>query len=51
MRAIGGFAAILGTAFAFRLVTGGQDPFGPAGTVLPPYASAVVGAVVSRLFR
>jgi hypothetical protein len=50
-RAIGGVAAVLGTAFAFRLVPGGQDPFGPAGTVLPPYASAIVGAAASRLFR
>jgi hypothetical protein len=42
---------VLGTAFAFQLVPGTADPFGPAGTVLPPYASAIAGAVVSRLFR
>src|SRR3954447_10662107 len=51
MRAIGGVAAVLGTAFAFRLVTGGQDSFGPAGTVLPPYGFALAGAAVSYLFR
>ena len=50
-RAIGGLAAVLGTAFAFILVPGTQDIFGPAGTVLPPYASAIAGALVSRLFR
>jgi hypothetical protein len=50
-RAIGAVAAVLGTALAFRLVPGRQDPFGPAGTVLPPYAAAVVGAAMSRLFR
>ncbi|MFL6239044.1 MAG: hypothetical protein ACJ735_06090 [Actinomycetes bacterium] len=50
-RAIGGVAAVLGTAFAFRLVTGGQSPFTPAGSVLPPYGSAIAGAFVSRLFR
>src|SRR3954468_11791214 len=51
MRAIGGVAAVLGTVFAFRLVTGGQDPFGPAGTVLPPYGFALAGAAVSYLVR
>src|SRR3954466_2786431 len=51
MRAIGGVAAVLGTVFAFRLVTGGQDPFGPAGTVLPPYLCALAGAAASYLFR
>jgi hypothetical protein len=50
-RAIGAVAAVLGTALAFRLVPGQQDPFGPAGTVVPPYASAILGAAVSRLFR
>ena len=51
VRAIGGVAAVLGTAFAFRLVPGGQSPFHPAGTVLPPYGCAIAGALVSRLFR
>jgi hypothetical protein len=51
VRAIGGVAAVLGTAFAFKLVPGSADPFAPAGTVLPPYACAVAGAIVSRLFR
>lgn len=51
VRLIGGCAAVLGTAFAFKLVPGGQDPFGPAGTVLPPYVSALAGAIVSRAFR
>lgn len=51
VRMIGGIAAVLGTAFAFRLVPGGQSPFHPAGTVLPPYACAIAGALVSRLFR
>jgi hypothetical protein len=51
VRAIGAVAAILGTAFAFRLVPGSLSPFHPAGTVLPPYGCAVLGAAVSRLFR
>jgi len=51
VRGIGGLAAVLGTALAFRLVPGTQDPFGPAGTVLPPYLCAIAGAIVSRLFR
>jgi len=51
VRCLGGVAAVLGTAFAFRLVPGGQSPFHPAGTVLPPYVCAIAGAVVSRLFR
>jgi hypothetical protein len=51
VRTIGGVAAVLGTALAFQLVPGSQDPFGPAGTVLPPYVCALAGAVVSRLFR
>jgi hypothetical protein len=51
VRVAGGVAAVLGTAFAFKLVPGTQDPFGPAGTVLPPYGCALAGAVVSRLFR
>lgn len=51
VRILGAVAAVLGTAFAFRLVPGGQSPFTPAGTVLPPYASALAGAAVSRIFR
>lgn len=43
--------ALLGTILAFRLVPGGQDPFGPAGTVIPPYLCAVAGAYASRLVR
>jgi hypothetical protein len=51
VRAVAALAAVLATALAFRLVPGGQSPFTPAGTVLPPYAAAVAGAIVSRLFR
>jgi hypothetical protein len=51
VRAMGGVAAVLGTMFAFELVTGGQDAFGPAGTVLPPYACALGGAAASWFFR
>jgi len=50
-RALGAFAAVLGTALAYKLVPGGGDPWSPAGTVLPTYAAAVVGAAVSRLLR
>ena len=51
VRAIGGLAGVLGTALAFRLVPGSLSPFHPAGTVLPPYGCALLGAAVSRLFR
>ena len=51
VRGVGAVAAVLGTAFAFRLVPGSLSPFHPAGTVLPPYGCAILGAGVSRLFR
>ena len=50
-RALGGLAAVLGTALAYKLVPGGGDPWSPAGTVLPTYGAAVAGAVVSRILR
>ncbi len=36
--------ALIGTAYAFRFVPGGGDPFGPAGHVLPPYVAAAAAA-------
>ena len=51
VRGIGALAALLGTAFSFRLVPGGQSPFTPFGDVGLPYLCAVAGAGVSRLFR
>jgi hypothetical protein len=43
--------AVLGTALSFRLVVGGDSPFTPVSTVLPPYLAAVAGAIASRLLR
>ncbi len=39
-------AAVLGTAYGFRLVVGGGSAVSPLGTVLPPYAAAATGAWV-----
>jgi hypothetical protein len=50
-RVIGGVAAVLATAFSFRLVPGGQSPFTPLDDVGVPYLCAIAGAAVSRLFR
>ena len=50
-RAIGGVAAVLATAFSFRLVPGGESPFTPLDDVGVPYLCAIAGAAASRLFR
>jgi hypothetical protein len=44
--ALAGVTGILGTAISDRLVPGGQNLFLPLGHRLPPYAAAVVGAVL-----
>lgn len=51
VRVIGALAAVLATAFSFRLVPGGQSPFTPLDDVGLPYLAAIAGAALSRLFR
>jgi len=34
---------LVGVAYGFRFVVGGQSPFSPAHRVLPPYVAAAVG--------
>jgi len=44
LRLIAVLYAVIGTGYGFRFVVGHQDPFGPAGQVVPPYLGAALGA-------
>lgn len=44
VRLIGVLFALIGTAYGYRFVVGGEDPFGPAGSRIGPYVAAAVGA-------
>jgi hypothetical protein len=44
--AVAGIAGLLGTAFGFRLVPGGQSVLRPLGVVLAPYGCALLGAAL-----
>lgn len=44
VRLVGVLLALIATAYGFRFVVGGEDPFGPAGSRIGPYAAAAAGA-------
>lgn len=44
VRLVGVLFALIGTAYGYRFVVGGEDPFGPAGSRIGPYVAAAVGA-------
>ncbi len=44
VRAVAVLYAVVGAAYGYRLVVGGQDPFGPFTDVAPAYAAAAAGA-------
>lgn len=46
---VGAAAGVLATGLSDRLVPGGQNLFLPPGHRLPPYAAAIVGAVLWRV--
>lgn len=47
--AVAALYGVVGTAYGFVFVPGGQSPFGPPGQVLPPYAAAAAGPWVWAL--